>query len=106
MANPPKQEPASGGGFFKSLTGGQNQQRLLEQTIVAWEDDDTVVQCPFCQYPSTSFIFLSLDNNSIFPIENIIVDCAVELCVDNLSHTAPRTLVSMSLGVFSCKGSH
>lgn len=54
MANPPKQEPSSGG-FFKSLTGGQNQQRLLEQTVVAWEDDDSVSQCPFCQYFSTLF---------------------------------------------------
>jgi hypothetical protein len=49
MANPPKQEPVSGG-FFKSLTGGQNQQRILEQTVVTWEDDESVTQCPFCQY--------------------------------------------------------
>lgn len=49
MANPPKQEPVQGG-LFKSLTGGgQSQQRLLEQTVVTWQDDDSVSQCPFCE---------------------------------------------------------
>ena len=50
MANPPKQE-SSPGGFLKALTSGQNHQRQLEQTVVAWQDDETVTQCPFCQYP-------------------------------------------------------
>jgi rabenosyn-5 len=50
MANPPKQEPVAGG-FFRSLTGGQNQQKLLEQTVVTWQDDESVTQCPFCEYP-------------------------------------------------------
>lgn len=49
-ANPPKQEPTETG-FLKSLTGGQNQQRLLEQTVVTWQDDETVANCPFCQVP-------------------------------------------------------
>jgi hypothetical protein len=83
MANPPKQEPVSGGGFFKSLTGGQNQQRLLEQTVVTWEDDDSVTQCPFCQYlppslPILCHFCLTEDNNSISQIENIIVDYVAE----------------------------
>jgi len=60
---------------------------------------------PFLPVSLHSFTFLSLDNNSIFPIENIIVDYAVGLCVDNRSHTAPRTLVSMSLGVFLARAS-
>ena len=50
MANPPKQEPVQTG-FLKSLTGGQNQQRLLEQTVVTWQDDETVTNCPFCELP-------------------------------------------------------
>lgn len=49
MANPPKPEPVQGG-FLKSLTGGgQNPQRLLEQQVVTWQDDETVTQCPFCE---------------------------------------------------------
>ena len=52
MANPPKQEPVQTG-FLKSLTGGQSQQRVLEQTIVSWQDDETVINCPFCQYLPT-----------------------------------------------------
>src|ERR1700737_2625490 len=49
MANPPKQEQAPTG-FLKALTGGgQNQQRLLEQTVVTWQDDESVSQCPFCE---------------------------------------------------------
>ena len=50
MANPPKQEPTETG-FLKSLTGGQNQQRLLEQTVVTWQDDEAVTKCPFCEVP-------------------------------------------------------
>lgn len=48
MANPPKPEPVQGG-FLKSLTGGQNHQRLLAQQVVTWQDDETVTQCPFCE---------------------------------------------------------
>ena len=48
MANPPKQEPAAGG-FLRSLAGGQNQQKLLEQTVVTWQEDEAVTQCPFCE---------------------------------------------------------
>ena len=56
MANPPKQEPVQTG-FLKSLTGGQNQQRLLEQTVVAWQDDEAVAHCPFCMRCRTAFTF-------------------------------------------------
>jgi hypothetical protein len=72
MANPPKQEPSQTG-FLKSLTGGQNQQRVLEQTIVAWQDDENVIDCPFCKYLSTSCIS-NKGKYSIFRIESIIAD--------------------------------
>jgi hypothetical protein len=50
MANPPKQEAAPTG-FFKTLIGGgQDQARLLAQTVVTWQDDESVSNCPFCEY--------------------------------------------------------
>lgn len=46
MTSSQKQEQSSG--FWKA--GGQDQQRAVEQNIVAWQDDKDVTQCPFCKY--------------------------------------------------------
>lgn len=32
-----------------SFTGQKNQRKLLEQSVITWEDDATVPKCPFCQ---------------------------------------------------------
>ncbi|KAG5979790.1 hypothetical protein E4U55_004748 [Claviceps digitariae] len=40
-----------------SLTGQKNPRKLLEQTIVTWEDDENVAKCPFCQQEFGSWTF-------------------------------------------------
>jgi hypothetical protein len=74
MANPPKQEPAPGG-FLRSLigAGGENQEKLLAQTVVTWQDDESVTECPFCKY-FHRHSDIDLDYHSTFRTENIIVD--------------------------------
>ncbi|KAG9240279.1 FYVE zinc finger-domain-containing protein [Calycina marina] len=48
LANPPEDTGGNGGGMM-SLAGGQkNQRKLLEQSVVAWEEDAKVTMCPFC----------------------------------------------------------
>ena len=61
LANPPAVEENSGGGWrnsiFGSVTGTQTQQRALEQTVIAWEDDASVPQCPYCQQSFSTYTF-------------------------------------------------
>lgn len=45
LANPPEEAAANGG----LLSGQKNQRKLLEQSVVTWEEDSKVLKCPFCQ---------------------------------------------------------
>lgn len=66
LANPP--ELASGGPSKRwSLTGisglsaianaKAQQKRLLEQSVIDWEDDATIAKCPFCQQEFSNYSF-------------------------------------------------
>lgn len=43
--------------YLKSFSGAPTQQRIAEQSVVDWEDDAKVSQCPFCQQEFTSYSF-------------------------------------------------
>lgn len=58
LANPPPPEQdQSAAGFLKSFAGNRNHMRSLEQSIVTWEDDATVSECPFCHQPFSQYSF-------------------------------------------------
>ncbi|RCI08979.1 hypothetical protein L249_5019 [Ophiocordyceps polyrhachis-furcata BCC 54312] len=40
-----------------SLMGHKDPRKLLEQSVVPWEDDDAVAKCPFCQQEFGSWTF-------------------------------------------------
>lgn len=56
LANPPEDVQGSNGGIL-SLTGQKNQRKLLEQSVVTWEEDAKVSKCPFCQQEFGSWSF-------------------------------------------------
>ncbi|KAL7629871.1 carboxypeptidase Y-deficient [Parahypoxylon ruwenzoriense] len=51
LASSPEEASASGGGSLLSpvLAGQRNQRKAIEQSVVTWEDDGKVSNCPFCQ---------------------------------------------------------
>lgn len=58
LANPPEEivQPATNKRW--SLNWGQNDPRkVLEQTIVAWQDDAEVPRCPYCQQDFSQYTF-------------------------------------------------
>ncbi|KAF9638159.1 Zinc finger FYVE-type protein [Lasiodiplodia theobromae] len=58
LADPPPPEQQSGAGsLIWPLSNAKAHQRALEQSIIAWEDDASIVQCPFCQQEFTSYTF-------------------------------------------------
>ncbi|KAK2030649.1 FYVE zinc finger protein [Colletotrichum zoysiae] len=61
LANAPQDVATNGGGNLltpvATLTGQKNQRKLLEQSVVTWEDDASVTQCPFCQQEFGSWTF-------------------------------------------------
>ncbi|KAK8172685.1 FYVE zinc finger-domain-containing protein [Phyllosticta citrichinensis] len=58
LANPPQPEQTSEfGSLIWPLSSAKSQQRALEQSIIAWEEDSSVAQCPFCQQDFTSYTF-------------------------------------------------
>ncbi|KAI1032623.1 hypothetical protein LB505_014208 [Fusarium chuoi] len=60
LANPPEKLPQSNGsllGPVTSLAGQKNPRKLIEQSVVTWEEDATVSKCPFCQQEFGSWTF-------------------------------------------------
>lgn len=59
LANPPEEVQKTNGDALSlaSLTGQKNQRKLLEQTVITWEDDASVLKCPFCQQEFGSWTF-------------------------------------------------
>ncbi|KAJ2966574.1 hypothetical protein NUW58_g10633 [Xylaria curta] len=61
LANPPVEALANGDGSLLSpvsaLNGQRNQRRVLEQSVVTWEEDAKVLRCPFCQQEFGSWTF-------------------------------------------------
>jgi rabenosyn-5 len=55
LANPPEDIQINGG--ILSLAGQKNQRKLLEQSIVTWEEDAKVSKCPFCRQEFGSWSF-------------------------------------------------
>ena len=57
LANPPLDQDQSASGFLRSFAGNRNHIRSLEQSIVTWEDDASVIECPFCHQPFSQYSF-------------------------------------------------
>lgn len=50
--------PDEGPGLLGGLTGGQKSQRkMIEQSVVNWEEDGAVTHCPFCKQEFRSWTF-------------------------------------------------
>ncbi|TVY56034.1 Vacuolar segregation protein pep7 [Lachnellula cervina] len=56
LANPPEDISGNNGGIM-SLAGQKNQRKILEQSVVTWEEDSKVLRCPFCQQEFGSWSF-------------------------------------------------
>ncbi|KAF2870460.1 hypothetical protein BDV95DRAFT_495449 [Massariosphaeria phaeospora] len=56
LANPPPDETANSGPFWL-LSGAKAQRKALEQSIITWEEDATVLNCPFCQQDFSNYTF-------------------------------------------------
>ncbi|KAI5457040.1 putative vacuolar segregation protein [Mariannaea sp. PMI_226] len=60
LASAPEKIPQSNGSLLApvtSLSGQKNPRKLMEQSIVTWEEDSTVSKCPFCQQDFGSWTF-------------------------------------------------
>lgn len=60
LAKPPDELPPTPGGSILSVTslaGQRNQRKLIEQSVVTWEEDAKVLKCPFCQQEFGSWTF-------------------------------------------------
>ncbi|POR39046.1 Vacuolar segregation protein pep7 [Tolypocladium paradoxum] len=60
LANPPENMTASNGSLLapvSSLMGQKDSRKLLEQSVVTWEEDESVAKCPFCQQEFGSWTF-------------------------------------------------
>ncbi|KAK3708035.1 carboxypeptidase Y-deficient [Vermiconidia calcicola] len=56
LADPPPPESRQRS-LWSSITGDKDHIRSLEQTIVPWEEDASVVECPYCQQPFSQYTF-------------------------------------------------
>lgn len=57
LANPPPPQENNRNSFIWPLGGAKAQERELEQTVVDWEEDASVLKCPFCQQEFSNYSF-------------------------------------------------
>lgn len=60
LANPPAEASQNSAALLSpvaTLTGQKSPRKILEQSVVTWEDDASVVKCPFCQQEFGSWTF-------------------------------------------------
>ncbi|KAF1354289.1 hypothetical protein EJ07DRAFT_182656 [Lizonia empirigonia] len=61
LANPPPIEETPSGGWFGlstvGITTAKTQRKALEQSIITWEEDAKVSNCPFCQQEFSTYTF-------------------------------------------------
>ena len=43
--------------YFRRISGQKSKQRLIEESIVSWEDDTQVSHCPFCRQEFSTYTF-------------------------------------------------
>lgn len=52
---PPENNQTAGNFLWSSIAGNKAHKRALEQSIVPWEDDTGVTECPYCQQPFSQY---------------------------------------------------
>lgn len=57
LANPPPEQSISNVNKRWSLTFQKDQRKTLEQSVVTWQDDASVLRCPDCQQEFSSYTF-------------------------------------------------
>ena len=58
LVNPPPSQENNRNSFIWPLGGGNKaQERALEQTVVDWQEDASVMKCPFCQQEFSNYSF-------------------------------------------------
>ena len=57
LANHPSEPSPNSGGLLWPISGARNHRKQLEQSIVTWEDDASVLRCPFCQQEFSTYTF-------------------------------------------------
>ncbi|KAI1431493.1 FYVE zinc finger protein [Xylaria sp. CBS 124048] len=94
LANPPPDFPSSGSASLMTpvspLNGPRNQRKLLEQSVVTWEEDAKVSKCPFCQQEFGSWTFR----------RHHCRICGKVVCAD------PKTACSSEVGLSVANPSH
>ncbi|KAL8711851.1 MAG: hypothetical protein Q9220_003795 [cf. Caloplaca sp. 1 TL-2023] len=57
LTNPPAEQPTSPSSILWSFSNGKNQRKQLEQSVVTWEEDSSLLRCPFCQQEFSNYTF-------------------------------------------------
>ena len=57
LANPPSDQITTPSNLLWPLAGAKSQKKQLEQSVVDWEDDVTILRCPFCQQEFSNYVF-------------------------------------------------
>ncbi|KAF1850698.1 uncharacterized protein K460DRAFT_270353 [Cucurbitaria berberidis CBS 394.84] len=57
LANPPPLDESQTSGSWFLLSGAKNHRKALEQSIITWEEDAKVTNCPFCQQEFSNYTF-------------------------------------------------
>lgn len=57
LAEVPQDHPGVNSGLLSPLGGPKNMKKMIEQSVVTWEDDASVSRCPFCKQEFGSWTF-------------------------------------------------
>ena len=104
---PPIEETPTTGGWFSSLAGVKNQRKALEQSIITWQEDAKVSNCPFCQQEFSTYTFrrshCRLCGRVVCSDPKTSCSSEVGLNVDASAQKTEKDAAQMSIDVRMCK---
>ncbi|PHH82591.1 hypothetical protein CDD82_5516 [Ophiocordyceps australis] len=104
LADAPTTLAASNGGSLlapvSSLMGQKDGRKLLEQSVVTWEEDEAVSKCPFCQQEFGSWTFRRHHCRICGHVvcADPLTACSSEVSLNIKSPSSPRTEKALTNG--------
>lgn len=96
LANPPERLAAANGSILSpvsSLTGQKHPRKLIEQSVVTWEDDEAISSCPFCQQDFGSWTFR----------RHHCRICGRVVCADPQTACSTEVSLNIASGAYCCE---
>ncbi|TQV97495.1 vacuolar segregation protein (Pep7) [Cordyceps javanica] len=105
LVDPPDKPNSSLLSPVSQLTGQNNQRKAIEQSVVPWEDDESVSKCPFCQQEFGTWTFRRHHCRICGRVvcADVQTGCSFEVSLDVAPQKPPPVTDLVKVGIRMCQ---